>query len=131
MILNVFFLGIIAGHFLRIADRSPHPSAIEAGDFNLTEAQTQQIKEYLHAAHLENQVILELVQEEKKNALQILRSKPFDEDAYQSSIDNIHILRGQAVQHITETLKEWVPSLSKDERAAVAAILSKPPPIDQ
>jgi uncharacterized membrane protein len=109
---------------------SPHPQQPNPSDFNISEAQTHRILIQLHTMHLENRDTLLLIKEEKDRAMQLLLTDPFDGAAYQKSIDKIHALRGQAVQHITDKIKKWAPNLSKKDRAFVAEILRHPPPSD-
>jgi uncharacterized membrane protein len=82
----------------------------------------------LHAAHQTNRAIFEQIQEEKAKASRILQTNPFDGIAYQDQVDTIHQLRGRSLQHIVDTVKKLAPTLNDNERAALAEIMSRPPP---
>jgi uncharacterized membrane protein len=128
LLLNILFTGILAGHFLKMKERTANPPPIDAGDFNLSDEQLQLIQNQLHAAHLANQAIFELIRKEKDKALQMLCDKPFDKAAFQARIDEIHRLRGMTVQQVSETVKQLVPKLNDNERTALAELLRNPPP---
>lgn len=128
LILNILFIGVFVGYFLRVTIYPGHPPKVDARDFAITDRQMRHIQDQLQDVHLGNRARLALMEEEKDKALRILRSMPFDANAYQASVDRIQVLREQSVQYVTDRVKKAVPGLSKGERAALAEILRHPPP---
>jgi uncharacterized membrane protein len=128
LVINALLIGIVLGHLLKVTELSPRSPQNNEPTINVPEGLNQQILINMHAMHLQNRQTLIRIEHEKARAMEILITEPFDEIAYQESIDKIHELRGKAVQNVTDKVKTWVPSLNQVDRAIVADMLRNPPP---
>lgn len=67
------------------------------------------------------------IDNEKKLALKILKSEPFNEDAYLKQVQHIYELAGQMKLHVAQSVVELAKHLTPQEREVVAGIISHPP----
>lgn len=128
ILLNLLLGGVILGHVLKVMGRGGHLPDIGSKDMRISAEQLTRIRTQLHAAHLANGELFELVWQQRKKALQTILDEPFDEVSYQQQIESIHHLRGQAMQRIADEVKTMALKLNSNERAALAEILRHPPP---
>jgi uncharacterized membrane protein len=63
----------------------------------------------------------------KKEALRILKTEPFNAEAYLTQVRHIGDLHMQMKRHVAESVAELAKKLAPDERIILAEIISHPP----
>jgi uncharacterized membrane protein len=67
------------------------------------------------------------IDETKKQAIAILKTEPFDEQAYMAQVQKIGGMIVEMKKHLAESVVELAKQLTGEERAVLADIVSHPP----
>lgn len=128
LVLNLLLVGMVAGHFLRAPDapppmESPMPQSLDAIEEVATQLPAEKaetLRLVMAAAKEATQTQKDAMKAARDRTTEILRTEPFDADAYQQEVSRLHELRGQMMQEMANATMQAAAGLNAEERALLA-----------
>jgi uncharacterized membrane protein len=125
LILNVLLAGVILGalpqRFYGLRSREAFLSAID----KLPEPARTRFRNNLEA--FRKSPLRREMTNERNEAIRLLASEPFNEAAYDRSVEKVNELRLQMSKRASDDVKAIIKDLPLDQRKAVAEVLRRPP----
>lgn len=123
---NLLFAGMLLGHLLHRL-MPPPPFNVAAELQKLPGEKRALFSSIMEPAKQRMDAERTQIDNAKKEALRLLKTEPFSEDAYLTQTRRINDMRTQMKRHIDEAVAKLARQLTQDERDVLAEIASHPP----
>lgn len=127
VILNIFLIGTVIGYASHQWGRHHWPRPEMAERHSLSPEKQDLLDSTMRQAFKEGKTYRREISQLQQEIIGILKAEPFDEAAYDSRIEKIHVLRGKQVRQFTDAIKHLAQTFTPEEREVLADIVRRPP----
>lgn len=127
--INLLLIGAVVGHLIKSQVRDDrHMPPIPKEITKLSHDKQELFQDAMRSMRQNHDKFEDEIRKYSSDVAHSLQQEPFDAEAFQISIDKLHTLRGQQVQHMADAAKKLAAQFSKEERGVLAQLLHRPPP---
>lgn len=127
VLLNVLLLGVVGGRALHHLRGPEMPPSMEQAIASLPQDKQAEFRQTMEALRLQQEAVREEVRRLREETLNVIKAERFDEEAYQQRMTRIQELKALQYQRMADATKDLARHWSKEERAALAQALRRPP----
>ena len=121
VLLNLFLLGYLVGDSLHVKEKHRRHD-VDTAEIKgqLTPQHAKQFKRMMRELRNEDRALRREMDKVKKEAFEAMTGTVFDPVTYEQKVKELHDLHGQRITNRTSAIVKLAPSLSPEERKAVA-----------
>lgn len=127
LVLNILLVGIVIGHFShRFRDEGFLRKPWHERMSELPPEKQDLFSKTMDQARSTSRDIHRKIRNTRRRALDILTAPEFDEAAYRSEMEKLHVLRGNMMRNLADLTTDLAKQLDQEERRALARMLERP-----
>ena len=126
IVLNVLLLGILIGLFSDdFRDHKKMRADMHRSIDKLPKDKAKLVNKAMRSLHKETRKTRKQVKKTRNNINEILSAPVFDENAYNTEIENLQKLQSEIMEKFSSVTKDLALQLEQDERKVIAELLKK------
>lgn len=128
ILLNVLLLGMVGGHMLKRWSYHQDRQAQRAELLqDLPKESAEKIEAMLDSMFRSHRGNHKQVKDLRQESIALLAAEPFDRNAYQQQMEQMHQLRGDRMRDFAKEIADMAEILPQNERKVLAELLRHPP----